>query len=94
MDNRLTSIDNDMMSVVDILQNVIVSLGIEKLSKINSYENEEAKETLHEELTIEAFLEEQIIKVPSYKNVAIEDLLIEDAIDNDLLGILKVERSQ
>lgn len=33
---------------------------------------------------------EHMVKVPSYKDIAIEDMLIEDAANVDQLGILKV----
>lgn len=77
------------------LQKIVVALGIEKLSKdelqIKSQENKVTKVSLHEMLLINASqCKEHMVKVPSYKDIAIEDMLIEDAANVDQLGILKV----
>lgn len=79
MDDRLTSINDNVMSMTTVLQKIAMASGIEKLFEdalqIQSQGNEETKETLHEAL----------------KNKAsqCEEYQIEDAVDDDLSGILK-----
>lgn len=70
----------------------MVALGVRKLPRFNHIPRDKVEKSLQEEHTVQVSSHgELIIGDPSCKDAVIKDLLIENAANDDLLGIFKVK---